>query len=411
MKDKYVNRDNFSQIIRHKLEHYSLPVEAGSWDELEKRLNAQPGRKTALWPWISGVSAAASIALAVIFLYIKEKESDHGTTNLSYHAEKIKESVPKEEILSHPPLPSVQTQPAQQKNRQKISVPEISAFRQRDVISSEEPVQGDTELSLPEEIVILETQPANPDSRQPVLLIREFIDPWKSKSKTKSITLRVSTGGRLRTENNTLLATANTSSVGLRSSDISKNSSPLLSDNLLSSNEFNRIAHQAPLSVGLSLRRALTNRLSIESGLTYTYLYSTFETKVPQQVNANLSHHYLGIPVNLAVNMYSNSHSRWNIYISAGGMVEKGLLSHYVQNKNTYSGMNNVIETISSNERIEGLQWSVQTAIGLSYRFNRDYSVFLEPKISYYLNNHQPFNVRTEYPLVPGINFGLTHTW
>ena len=392
--DKYADMDNFSEVIRHKLENYSLPIEAGSWEELEKRLNAKPGRKTSLWLWISGISAAASIVLIVTLTYIK-KESDYGTANLSDYAEKIKERVPEEETLSYPSLSSIQT--TQQRRRPEVFISEVSAFRQRDVDSSEETEETATGISVPEVITIPESRPDNSDLRSEPLLEQEFIDPRKPKNKTNSIALRVSSGGRLHTVNNTLLAAANGSNSGLRSSDISKNSS-----------EFHQIAHQPPISFGLSVRKALTDYLSVESGLTYTFLYSTFETKVPQRVDANLSLHYLGVPVNLAVNMYPYTRNRWNIYISAGGMVEKGLLSHSVQK--TYSGTN-VFETISANERIAGLQWSVQGAIGLSYRFNRDYSVFLEPKISYYLDNNQPFNVRTEHPFVPGINLGLRHTW
>jgi len=90
-------------------------------------------------------------------------------------------------------------------------------------------------------------------------------------------------------------------------------------------------------------------------------------------------------------------------------MVEKGLLSHYVQN--TYSISNGEGTPTVSNEQIRGLQWSIHAALGLSYRFNRGYSIFLEPRVSYYLDNNQPFNVRTEHPFVPGINIGLRHTW
>ena len=407
--NKYVDRDNFSQIIRHKLENYSLPIDAGSWNELEKRLNAKPAKKIALWPWISGVSAAASIVLAITFLHTNEKELNHGTTNLSYHAEGVIENVQEKENLSSVSLPSIQTQTTRQQSRQKPPVSELLAFRQPDVISSEETVQENTDLSVAEEIIVPETRPVNPDSRPETLLsMEEFIAPWKSKNKTKSVALRLSSGGRLYTVNNTFLAAANASSPGLRSSDISKNSLSVLSEDLLSSEDFDQIEHYPPMAIGMSIRKALNDYLAVESGLTYTYLYTTFENKIPRQ-DASLTLHYLGIPVNLAVNMYPYSRSRWNVYFSAGGMVEKGLLSHYVQN--TYSGTNNVAATTTSNERILGLQWSVQAAIGLSYRFNKDYSVFLEPKIIYYLDNNQPFNIRTEHPFVPGINLGLRHTW
>ena len=414
--EKYDDRDNFSKIIRQKLENYSLPVETGSWEELEKRLNVQPEKKRPLWPWLSGISVAASIAL-VITLYQINK-SDHDTTNVSYHAERIEEDVLEEKNLSSDPLPSIETQPAQERNRQPVFVQKISALRQRDVILSEKTVQEEApktpeetpEMPVQEAIPVSEPekQPAKPDSHRQSLYAQEPIDLRKPKSKNRSIAFYVSSGGRLQTVNNTLYAGANTS--GLRSSSNILKNTFALSENILSSEDFNQIAHYPPVSVGLSLRKQLTNWLSVESGLTYSYLYCTLEAKVPSTVDASLTLHYLGIPVNLTVNLYP-PRNRWNIYFSAGGMVEKGLLSHLHYVQNTYSGTSDAKKTISSNDRIQGLQWSVQAAIGFSYRFNRNYSLFLEPKMSYYFDNDQPFNVRTDYPFTPGVNAGLRHTW
>jgi hypothetical protein len=147
----------------------------------------------------------------------------------------------------------------------------------------------------------------------------------------------------------------------------------------------------------------------MESGLNYTYLYSTFENKVPRR-DASLTLHYLGIPLNAAFDLMPHARSPWNLYLSAGGMVEKGILARYAQN--TYDTGNNVfVSTTITNEKISGLQWSLHAAFGLSYKVNRHYSLFLEPKVSYYLDNNQPFNIRTEHPFVPGINFGLRHIW
>ncbi|MDR2683276.1 MAG: porin family protein, partial [Dysgonamonadaceae bacterium] len=172
--------------------------------------------------------------------------------------------------------------------------------------------------------------------------------------------------------------------------------------------DFGKISHRPPVSVGWSVRKTLTDYLSIESGITYTYLYSTFENTFPRG-DASLALHYLGIPVNLVVDLLPHSR-KWNFYFSAGGMGEKGLLSHAVQN--TYSpGSDEIVNTNVSNQKISGIQWSVQAALGVSYPFSRTYSLFIEPKISYYLENNQPFNVRTERPFVPGVTVGIRHTW
>jgi hypothetical protein len=399
--DKYADRDNFSQIIRQKLENYSLPVAADSWGELEKRLNAKPKRKMALWHWVSGVSAAASITLVVIFSYqTQEKEFSHATNSLSYHEERFTESLSVEENVSSIYLPTIQTQ-TENRSRQTVSGTEEFALRERDVVSLEETVREDKEQSDPEETNTPQNPPVNSGYRQGNLK-QEPVAPWKPKNKSRSLALHISSGGRQYTMNNTLIAAAQDNYSGLRAGETSGNSS-LLSEN---PNECNQITHYPPVAIGLSLRKALNDYLSIESGLMYSNLYSTYEAKV-LQADASLTLHYLGIPVNLAVNLYPRSRSSWNVYISAGGMVEKGLLVHYRQS----SYRNSITNTISSDERIQGLQWSVQSAIGVSYRFSRDYSIFLEPKIIYYLDNNQPFNIRTAYPLVPGINVGIRHTW
>ena len=402
--NKHTDGDNFSRIIRDKLENYSLPIEKDSWDELEKRLNAKPKKKLALWPWISGVSAAASIALVITLSYHKNL-SNHETTNLSNHAERIAENVPEEENLSSAVLPSVQTQPIQQqRNRRKVLAPEGLALREPDVVSPEETIQKDYESTVYEQ-VIQGKRPPDPIQEQKLIISQ------KLRNKNRSIAFHVSSGGGQYAANpnnrdfSSVLSPSRESFAVLPSYSYEDCDA---SDKRLSSTDFDQITHYPPISIGVSVRKALNDYFSVESGLTYTYLYSSFENKIPRQ-EANLTLHYLGIPINLAFHLYPHSRSPWNIYLSAGGMVEKGLLSHYVQN--TYSISNGEGTPTVSNEQIRGLQWSIHAALGLSYRFNRGYSIFLEPRVSYYLDNNQPFNVRTEHPFVPGINIGLRHTW
>ena len=400
--DKYAEKDNFSRIIRHKLENYTLPVEAETWDELEKCLDTKPEKKISLWPWISGISAAASIALVITFSqhkFFKETYYEtRETTSLSYHAERAEKNVSEEENLSSTPLSSVQTQTTQQRSRQEVFVPEVSAIRQRDVISSETEVQKNEESSVSDEGDDSESPPANPNSKRGDPFIQKPIDPWKAKSKNTSLALHISSGGRLYTMNNIAITAEQGSYSTLRSSN----------EDIFNPDKYKKITHLPPFAIGLSVRKALNKSLSIESGLTYSYLYSIYEAKISTE-DASVTLHYLGIPINLAVNLYPSSRNPWNIYFSAGGMVEKGLFAHQRYTANDYT--NGGIQTVTVNKRIQGLQWSVQSAIGISYRFNRDYSVFLEPKIIYYLDNNQPFNIRAAYPVVPGIDVGIRHTW
>jgi hypothetical protein len=56
---------------------------------------------------------------------------------------------------------------------------------------------------------------------------------------------------------------------------------------------------------------------------------------------------------------------------------------------------------------IDGLQWSLDGAMGIDYKIQRNISLFVEPKITYYLQNNQPMSSRTEMPLNVGLNGGL----
>jgi hypothetical protein len=227
--------------------------------------------------------------------------------------------------------------------------------------------------------------------------------PVRNKNKSNSLSLLAGSGSLLAMNNN-----ATPYSPSLRTRNISKNAPSYLRDDMLAPDNFEEVTYFLPLSFGITFRKEISNYLFIESGLTYTYLYSKFKNKLPKR-DAKLELHYLGIPVNLIVSIYRNRYSHWNIYTSVGGMVEKGLMSHYRQNEYE-SGSRVAISTIS-NEKIDGLQWSVHAALGVDYKIVKNYSIYFEPKINYYLQNNQPVSARTEHPLIIGINAGFRYTW
>jgi hypothetical protein len=170
---------------------------------------------------------------------------------------------------------------------------------------------------------------------------------------------------------------------------------------IMKQNDFSNIIYSTPISVGLILRKNITKTWSLESGLVYTYLLTTFENTVVQQNNAKLHLHYIGVPLNLIAQLWDNP--KWEIYLSGGGMMEKGIRSVYVQNQY----VNNQTITTTTSTNIEGIQWSVNGAVGLAYKIQQNIGLFFEPKISYYYNNNQPISARTEYPVVFGLSAGV----
>jgi hypothetical protein len=173
---------------------------------------------------------------------------------------------------------------------------------------------------------------------------------------------------------------------------------------------FSDIKHDPPLSFGITFKKELNKRFAIESGLVYTYLASHFENKNPDK-EATLKLHYLGIPLNLHTKLLDNRRRNWGIYLSTGFMIEKGLWAHYSQNEYFFAESNSVVENVSFTQSIEGWQWSLNGSLGIEYEVIKNYAVYFEPKISYYLKNNQPQSARTENPLIVGITTGVRYSF
>ena len=182
------------------------------------------------------------------------------------------------------------------------------------------------------------------------------------------------------------------------------------SEAILSYEDYPNITYYPPLSFGITIKKELNRRFAIESGIVYSFLATAFSKESPLKSNANLQLHYIGIPLNVHTRILGDRSSRWEVYLSAGGTVEKGISSHFVQN--VYYGNNdNSLVTVNSNEKIRGLQWSLSISPGIDYQIHKNYSIYLEPKVGYYFDNDQPISARTKHPVVAGINAGIRYSW
>ncbi|MDR0865993.1 MAG: PorT family protein [Candidatus Symbiothrix sp.] len=400
-----MNKDAFNDVIKNKLKDYSRPVAEDSWDEIEKRLNAKSGKKVRLWPWISGMAVAASIALMwIIFSFNEQKQIEcyETATELPNHEKTTPTDVFEGKSVLSDESSSVQIKPVSVRQKPGAGNAGVPVLPELDVREVE------TDLAVAEPPEPKEKKRETFSFPDNVLQGKLVCIASPNKKKTKSFGLHVGSGGNLLAMNNYPETFSDYSKPDLMASSKSRDLfQENTTDEEFSPDNFAEITHHLPLSFGLSFRKELNDYFSVESGLIYTYLYSTFENKLPKR-DATVGLHYLGIPVNLVANLYHNNHSNWNIYISAGGIVEKGLVSHRVQN--SYDE-NNRKFSIQSNEKIDGLQWSVNAAIGIDYKIIKNYSIYFEPQVNYYLDNNQPYTIRAEHPLVFGLNAGLRYSW
>lgn len=144
-----------------------------------------------------------------------------------------------------------------------------------------------------------------------------------------------------------------------------------------------KATHHVPIRAGLSVRYALTDRVGVETGVTYSYLSSDFTVgSGGNRQEREQSLHFVGIPLNVDYSLWHNK--LFDLYASAGTMAElnvKGKLS----TTEYYGG--NALTTDEQSVRTKKLQWSVGMAAGAQVNFTPEVGLYVEPGVGYYFRN------------------------
>ncbi len=160
------------------------------------------------------------------------------------------------------------------------------------------------------------------------------------------------------------------------------------------------------LSFGLMICNQISKRVSLETGLVYSCLTTTFKTGEGTSFNT-LRLHYIGIPINLKMSLLKIS-SHLELYASAGIMAEKGLQANLTEaDGRPANDGNHTDENVPTHSKIKGLQYSISASAGISYKIHRNLSLYAEPHISHYFDNDQPLSIRTTHRTIPTVNTGL----
>lgn len=165
-----------------------------------------------------------------------------------------------------------------------------------------------------------------------------------------------------------------------------------------------RVRHRLPIHAGASAAYRITDRISVEAGITYSYLSADISDGSDSYYFAGeQSLHYIGIPVGVRVRAVS--WKNFDVYVGAGFEAEKcvsgSLKKSYVINGQTRDDGR---ESIS----IRPLQWSVNATAGVQYNFSSMVGIYAEPGLSYYFDNGSDIEtIYSEKPLNFNLNIGL----
>lgn len=430
-------KTNWQKDIHDRLGSYEKDAPEGLWEGISRELpklndggmlTHKPQRTAKFRMWrVAGVAAAASVALVIGYNFLgnSAKDNINIATNTTKHpnmlasnkkpigneptgvcaeqathsADDLLAEQPKlaKASTEQPTLASASTeQPILASASTETDVKEIGS---KEESSKEENKQTVTKPAKREDSYVL---PHNPDNN--LLAFNDMTE--KRGDEDAPSRWSVSTGAM-----GGLGASGTTTAYG----DHLVLSSPGVADTkdspMLDMNTINRdietkteYDHHLPIRIGLSVAYALTDRLSISSGLTYTRLSSDIkDTSRESKYIGEQRLHYVGIPVNVS---YKVASSRWiSLYGTAGVLAEKCVSGTtdegYVEN-NTMKYTNT--QDISS----KPLQMSVNAGVGIQFDIIDNVGIYAEPGLSYYFDDGSALQtIYKEKPLNFNLNVGV----
>ena len=420
-------KTNWQKDIHDRLGSYEKDAPEGLWEGISRKLpklndggmlTDKPQRTAKFRMWrVAGVAAAASVALVIGYSFLGNDTKDNINipTNTTKHPNMLasnKKPLGNEPtdicadqathsednlLAEQPTLASASTeQPTLASASTETDVKEIGSKKEN---SKEENKQTETKPVKREDSYVL---PHNQDNN-----LLAFNDMTERRGDEDAPSRwSVSTGAM-----GGLGASGTTIAYG----DYLVLSCPGVADTkdspMLDMNTINRdietkteYDHHLPIRIGLSVAYALTDRLSISSGLTYTRLSSDIKDASRESKYIGEQRlHYVGIPVNVS---YKVASFRWlGLYGTAGVLAEKCVSGTtdegYVEN-NTMKYTNT--QDISS----KPLQMSVNAGVGIQFDIIDNVGIYAEPGLSYYFDDGSALQtIYKEKPLNFNLNVGV----
>ena len=79
--------------------------------------------------------------------------------------------------------------------------------------------------------------------------------------------------------------------------------------------------------------------------------------------------------------------------------MEKAIVSHY--------RIPDASGNIDFREKVPGVQWSAAAGLGIEFHLSPLVGLYVDPSLRYYFPGDQPVSIRTQQPLMMGLEAGL----
>ena len=389
------DRDNIDDLFRSKLYDFEVETAPEDWDAIEKRLTRPsiPFYRKYKYQWMAAAAVAALLVLSFGIPWNRQEEE------LVKIAQEVKQEAEKQMNDNEWVAAVTENQEAvaeeEEKPKQRSLRPRLLSVNARTEDSHEDNIEEQDEASpvvQAEEQIIEEVQPV-----QTRTVVEKEEKPTKAEPKPRKWGFGMGAGS---------LSAGNNSSVNafaLRSSAVTNEYLSLMNASSFEQLPKTDVKHKMPLSFGLSVSRYLTDRWSLQAGLSYSYLVSEWTTNKTYRAESEQRLHFLGVPV--AVTYKIAEWNRFMFYASAGGQVELNVAGKVCTD--LYSPVEK-LKSVTEKERMKEPYFSVNARVGVSYPIICFLSAYAEVGTDYYFDNGSDVEtIHSEKPFYVGLQLGF----
>lgn len=415
---------NWKEDIHDRLGNFETDAPDGLWEAIHQRMAQAEKRQTpfVLQPALRRTACAAAACLALVAGYQYFADGGKETVSGVKVAQGRVADISTNRYVAKNAVAPAATVYAQTQNSPAVLQPNGRVEQTADAIAQPTQNNESAQISTPQHLNTSTSQPHNPSTPQPH-------NPSTSQHLNPSTSLLAYTpadNSRGRHEGAAARWTLSTSAMtGMGASSVTNSTATYVeavgpddvmwADNpQLGIGIFNQgksvkteYKHRLPVRVGLNVAYRLTDRLSVESGVSYTRLSSDMKDGTKDNYSSGSQKlDYIGVPLN--VKYRALGYRRLSVYASAGLLTEK-CVSGKTTHEYVISGEKKKHET----EDVAAKPWqlSVNAALGAQFDVLRNVGVYVEPGVSYYFDDRSPLStIYKEKPLNFNLNMGVRYT-
>lgn len=388
-------KERWIDDIKAEMQEFESDSPKGLWESIEGRLPASKVAPTRSWWGWAAAAGALAVAGVSAFLFFRPISPQEVIS-----VERAESVVALNDVLPDPSEQIVRLQEAvapvavsQPKEAQR---PEKSAASQKtEALSETAAVQEPETVQETETVQEPESLPWEEFSQEPRVA---------RKTPQNKVSVGLAASGAASFSQTALIGGGPLFGVGLDA--VSWEDSPKLGLAVVNQGKDieSELRHKVPVRLTLGVSYAITDRLSVVSGLSHTLLLSEYKEGTQQNYKSGEQRvEYVGVPINLKYDFYSST--RLDVYASAGLTLDKCIKANRTDDY-FLSGENRLKEVISLGEH--PFQLSAGAAFGAEYRIYDSLWLFGECGLAYFFNDRSSLEILyKERPLNATFNLGI----